>query len=88
MPHHSFVAVVLIVFVDFPNTFVRVSDEVSVSAGWHLEGRRLVPVLPRMLADSLHQNVASLTSTKCGDSFKAQTKRTEYRYGKHVMLLV
>lgn len=67
--------------------FVRVSDEVNVSAGWHLEGRRLVPLLPRMLAESSYQSVAILTSSKSLEAFKAMT-RADDTHGAYIALIL
>lgn len=45
----------------------RVSDDINISTGWQLEGRRLVPVLPRLLSQS-----TCFLPTKSSDNDKSQ----------------
>ena len=59
---------------------VSVSEEFNVSAGWQLEGRRLMPVLPRLMAQSSYQSMAILAATKSSDTVKTQTWTSD-RYG-------
>jgi len=76
---------VMLSFVSCLCFFIRVSDEVNVSAGWQLEGRRLIPVLPRLIAQSCNSSTAFLAA-KLSDPVKMQMQFEE-RYGLYKNVL-